>query len=66
MEGLQQTLKSSFWNIRGYKSRVVGNKSSDPDFLSEINESDLLGISETHIYDDILEKLAVAGFSRID
>ena len=37
----------------------------DPDFLSEINKSDIIGISETHIFDEILSELDIPGFKRI-
>ena len=46
-------------------SRVVGKKFRDPDFLLEIHNSDLLGISETHIYDEILSELEAEGFTRL-
>ena len=59
------TLKISCWNIQGYKSHILGNKLNDPDFLSEINDSDVVGILETHIYNEILEKLDIAGFTRL-
>ena len=58
-------LKLSCWNIQGFLSRIIGNKLTDPDFLSEINKSDILGISETHIYDEILNELDIPGFTRI-
>ena len=38
---------------------------NDPDFLSEMNDSDVVGILETHIYNEILEKLDIAGFTRL-
>ena len=60
-----QTLRLACWNIKGFCSRVVGNKLMDPDFLSEINGTDILGLSETHIYDEILDKLDIPGFSRV-
>ena len=37
----------------------------DPDFLSEIQKSDILGLSETHIFDEILNDLDIPGFKRI-
>ena len=58
-------LKFSCWNIQGRLSRIVGNKLTDPDFLSEIDKSDILGISETHIYDEILDELDIPGFTRL-
>ena len=49
--------------LGGYNSCVMGNKFSDPNFLSEIkNESDIVEISDTHIYDEILEKLDTSEF----
>ena len=60
------TLKFSCWNIQGFKSRLLGNKFQDPDFLSEIKNSNVVGISETHIYDDILDELDVAGYKRLE
>jgi exonuclease III len=37
----------------------------DPDFLSEIDKCDIFGISETHIFDEILDELDIPGFKRI-
>lgn len=59
------TIKISCWNIQGFKSRILGNKLNDPDFLNEINDSDVIGVLETHIFNEILEKLDIAGFTRI-
>lgn len=56
----------SFWNINGYKSQIFGNKLADPDFLSEIKKSDIIGISETHIHDEIIKELAIPGFVLLD
>ena len=55
-------LNISFWNINGYKSRIFGNKLTDSDFLKEIDKSDILGIGETHIHDEILDSLSIPGF----
>ena len=55
-------LNISFWNINGYKSRIVGNKFADPDFLVEVQKCDIVGIGETHIHDEILEELSIPGF----
>lgn len=55
-------LNISFWNINGYKSRIVENKLTDPDFVMEIQKSDIITLGETHIHDDILEKLTIPGF----
>ena len=55
-------LKLSFWNIHGWKSRIIGNKFTDTDFLSEIKNSDLIGLGETHLHEGTLEKLSIPGF----
>ena len=34
----------------------MGNKFTDPDFLREIGKSDILGISETHIFNEIIDE----------
>ena len=58
-------INNSFFDPPPINSRVVGNKLNDPDFLSEIYDSDIVGIVETHIYYEISEKLDIAGFSRV-
>ena len=55
-------LKITFWNIQGYKSRIVGEKLNDPDFISEVQKSDIIGLVETHIHEEILDKLSIPGF----
>ena len=61
-----QVLRFACWNIKGFNSRIVGNKLMDPDFLSEIDESDIIGLSETHIYDGILNELDIPGFTLVE
>ena len=51
------------WNIHGYQSRQIGPKFIDSDFLNQIQDIDLLGL--THIHDEILEELNIPGFTRI-
>ena len=58
-------LNISYWNIHGFKSRILGNKLIDPDFLSEIKNSDIIGLGETHAYDEIVDHLNIPGFSRL-
>ena len=58
-------LKITCWNIHDYKSCILGNKLTDPDFLSQINDSDIVGLLETHIYDEILDKLDIPGYVRL-
>ena len=42
------SLDCGFWNIHGHKSKVVGNKLSDPEFLNLISDRDIVGICEIH------------------
>ena len=65
MAGKVGSLKISAWNINGYKSVNLGNKLQDIDFLREIKEDDIVGLSETHINDGVLDKLCIPGFKRI-
>ena len=55
-------LKFTYWNIEGFKSKIVGNKLADPDFLAEVKHADGIGIVETHMHDEILEELTIPGF----
>ena len=59
-------LKYCFWNIRGYNSRIIGNKLIHKDFLDNIENCDIVGIAETHIHADVLNKLSIPGFERIN
>ena len=34
-------------------------------FLEEIQNSEIVGLQETHIHDDILDQLEIPGFKRI-
>ena len=43
----------------------MGNKFKDPDFLREIGKSDILGISETHIFNEIIDELDIPNFIRL-
>ena len=60
-----ELLKISSWNINGYNSRNIGNKLLDKDFLDEIKHDGLVGIVETHIYDEILDALSIPGFKLL-
>ena len=59
-------LKFAFWNINGYKSKILGNKLVLRDFLQEIGNNDIVGLAETHIHPKTLDDLAIPGFTRID
>ena len=58
-------LKFSYWNINGWKSRTIGNKLIDNDFLREMQHSDIISLGETHIHDGTLEKLCIPGFTLV-
>ena len=51
-------LKFAFWNINGYKSKILGNKLVLRDFLQEIGNNDIVGLAETHIHPKTLDDLA--------
>ena len=40
------SLACGYWNIHGYKSRMVGNKLNDPEFLEIIADRDIIGLGE--------------------
>ena len=60
-----KTLEFCSWNIHGYKSRQIGTKFLDQDFLEIIKNVDFLGITETHGHEEILDELNIPGFTRI-
>ena len=62
---ISNKLKFCIWNIHGYKSRQIGNKLHSDDFLNTIKDEDVIGLSETHIHDEIVEYLSIPGFKRI-
>jgi hypothetical protein len=43
-----QSLRLCHWNIEGIQSKT-GVKSTDPDFLKEVNNFDIITLSETHV-----------------
>ena len=55
-------IKLSFWNLHGYKSRSIGNKLKDTDFLHEIQDSHVIGLAETHIHDETMDELIIPGY----
>ena len=49
------------WNINGFKSKLLGNKIENKNFLSCIKKCDIIGLTETHSpKEDILN---IPGFS---
>ena len=59
-------LNVTFWNIQGIKSKILGNKLADPDFLTEVKNADIIGLVETHIHEEILDELIIPGFVPLD
>ncbi len=57
-------IQISSWNINGYKSRIVNNKLTDPLFLKEIENDDIVSLVETH-NSSIDDKLSIPGFQRV-
>ena len=50
----QKPLTCSYWNIHGYKSKIVGNKLYDPQFLKVVSKSDvIIGLGELHAKEEI-------------
>ena len=58
-------IKHCFWNIQGYTSQILGNKLLSAEFLSEIEGSDIVGLAETHIHEQILPELDIPGYIRL-
>ena len=57
-------IKHCFWNIQGYKSKIIGNKLLNKDFLDEVKNSDFVGLAETHSHDEVLSDLDIPGYVR--
>ena len=58
-------LNYGFWNINGFKSKIIGNKLKHKNFLQKFENCDVVGLAETHVHKLIIEKLSIPGFSRI-
>ena len=52
-------------NIHGYNSRDIGNKFLDNEFLNTFKNDDFVGVTETHMHFEILEKMNIPGFHRL-
>ena len=57
----QKPLVCSYWNIQGYKSKIVGNKLNDPEFLKIISGSDIVSLAELHADKEVY----IPGFKSI-
>ena len=49
---MTRPLRIGFWNINGYNSSILGNKSGANDFMDVINKHDIFAIVETHVTHD--------------
>ena len=58
-------IQLSAWNIHGYKSKIVGNKLNDLDFLREIHHDDIVALVETHTNSQVEDDLIIPGFHRL-
>ena len=54
-------LKLAYWNIHGVKSKIIGDKLSDTEFLDKISDSDIVGLTELHTDDEVF----IPGFKLI-
>ena len=46
-------------------SREIGIKLHCKDFLKALEDADVIGLTETHMHDEILENLNIPGFHRL-
>ena len=49
----EKSLKISYWNIHGVKSKITNNKLSDDEFLQNISKSDIVGLAELHTNEEV-------------
>ena len=59
-------LKFCSWNIQGYNSRQIGNKFQDEEFLKCFKNIDFIGLTETHMHNEVLDKMNIPGFCRLE
>ena len=52
-------LKCMYWNIHGISSKILGDKTSDPEFLKIIEDIDIISLSELHTD----KPISIPGFS---
>ena len=58
-------LKFCSWNIQGYNSRQIGNKFQDKEFLECFREIDFIGLTETHMHNEVVDNMNIPGFCRL-
>ena len=44
----KREINCAYWNIEGHKSKIVGNKLEDSEFLKVLEGSDIVGLAEIH------------------
>ena len=54
-------LVTCYWNLHGHKSKCVGDKLCDPEFLSILCGTDIIGIGELHAEGEV----SIPGFVNI-
>ena len=54
-------IKCMYWNMHGVKSKIVGNKLANQDFLDIISQYDVIGLGELHTE----EEIAIPGFHLV-
>ena len=59
---MKRAINLTYWNINNYKSKLLGNKLCDRDFLSECRNSDIIALVETHA--SSLDGLTIPGFEK--
>ena len=62
---ISKLIRFCSWNIQGYNSRSIGNKFEDKEFLKIFEDVDFIGITETHMHTEILDKMNIPGFHRV-
>ena len=62
---LGDVLQHGFWNLKGYTSKLCGNKLISEDFLNEVADCDVIGLVETHVHSKTLDELCIPGYSRL-
>ena len=58
---LTKPINCAYWNINGCKSKIVGNKLIDPEFLDVISTNDIVGLAELHCDKDV----SIPGFKCV-
>ena len=62
---ITRKFKFCSWNIQGFNSRQLGNKFEDKEFLECFLDIDFVGLTETHMHTEVLEKMNIPGFIRL-